>query len=202
MTEPNDFRDKSTKDRIFTTAAQLFGTYGFERVSIRQICEAVGVGKPTLYYYFRDKESLLEELIDYSTQLGENLLSEFIPPQADFLSRFYGIIKIHQAYVKRYPYFVRFFTVLNVLSLPERIRQKVIDIQKNRFSRAQEFFSEGKQLGIIPPELDINLLVISFTGTIHHMIFLEIYGSQEQGFTDQRVEQFYSLWKDRIFKRT
>ncbi len=192
---------QDTKSRIFLTAAELFSTHGYERVSIRQICEAVGVGKPTLYYYFKDKETLLEELIDFSRQLGEKLLREFVDNESDYLRRLHGILKVQQAFVRRYPNFVRFFIVLNIFSLPERIRQKVIGIQQERYNFMREFFLQGREQGIVPPELDVDLLTTSFLGTINLMIVLEIFHPERGVFSDSKLEHLYHLWKDHILKK-
>ncbi len=192
---------QDTKSRIFLTAAELFSTHGYERVSIRQICEAVGVGKPTLYYYFKDKETLLEELIDFSRQLGEKLLEEFVESQTQYLERFYGIIKTQQAFVKRYPNFVRFFIVLNIFSLPERIRQKVVAIQQERFNFVRTFFLQGQEQGMVPAELDVDLLTTSFLGTVNLMIVLEIFHPEWQVFSDKKMQDLFNLWKDRILNQ-
>jgi AcrR family transcriptional regulator len=192
----------STKDRIFMTAAQLFGTYGYERVSIRQICEEVGVGKPTLYYYFKDKETLLEELIDYAIELGQKLLQEFLNPEDNYPARLLGIIRTHQAYVKRYPYFIRFITMLNLSALPDRIRQKMIMIHRNRYNQTRDFFQEGIQLGHIPRDIDLNVLIASFLGTINQLVFMDIFAPVEYQFDDNKVHHLYQLWTQRIFNQS
>jgi AcrR family transcriptional regulator len=48
---------------IAGVAARLFATKGFDATSVREIVEAAGVTKPTLYYYFRSKEGLAEALL-------------------------------------------------------------------------------------------------------------------------------------------
>jgi AcrR family transcriptional regulator len=44
--------------QIARTAAKLFASRGYDATSIREIVEAAGVAKPTLYYYFGSKEGL------------------------------------------------------------------------------------------------------------------------------------------------
>jgi len=50
------------RDRILAVATELFSAKGFEGVSIRNIATEVGVKLPTLYYYFKDKRDLYEEV--------------------------------------------------------------------------------------------------------------------------------------------
>lgn len=47
------------RHRIFKVAAQLFIKQGFHETSMRQVAEAVGMGKSTLYDYFPSKEEIL-----------------------------------------------------------------------------------------------------------------------------------------------
>lgn len=49
----------NTKETILTTAIDLFSRSGYEAVGIQQICTASGITKPSLYYHFGNKETLL-----------------------------------------------------------------------------------------------------------------------------------------------
>lgn len=44
--------------RILTAAWKLFQDKGYRGVSMNAVCQACGITKPTLYYYFEDKETL------------------------------------------------------------------------------------------------------------------------------------------------
>ncbi len=48
---------------IARVAARLFAERGFDATSVREIVEAAGVAKPTLYYYFGSKEGLAQALL-------------------------------------------------------------------------------------------------------------------------------------------
>jgi AcrR family transcriptional regulator len=47
------------RHRIFNVAARLFLNQGYHETSMRQVAEAAGMGKSTLYDYFRNKEEIL-----------------------------------------------------------------------------------------------------------------------------------------------
>ena len=51
--------------RIIKAAAALLAKSVDGDVSTREICDAAGVTAPTLYHYFRDKESLLRAVVDF-----------------------------------------------------------------------------------------------------------------------------------------
>lgn len=50
-----------TKQKIIDIALQLFNEYGFEKVTIKQICTKLGLGRSAFYYHFRSKEQILVE---------------------------------------------------------------------------------------------------------------------------------------------
>src|SRR5665648_72271 len=57
--------DKSIKlQQITETAQKLFGLYGVEKTSMREIADDLNLSKASLYYYFPDKESLYKAVIE------------------------------------------------------------------------------------------------------------------------------------------
>jgi AcrR family transcriptional regulator len=56
--------EADTRNAIMRHAAALFAARGYDAVSVREIVEAAGVTKPSLYYYFDSKEGLARALID------------------------------------------------------------------------------------------------------------------------------------------
>ena len=52
-----------TRDRILDTALDLFIEQGYEKTSLREIAERVGVTKAALYYHFSSKEEILRTLV-------------------------------------------------------------------------------------------------------------------------------------------
>src|SRR5690348_12949413 len=56
---------RGVKIRIIEAAAALLAKSVDGEVSTREICDAAGVTAPTLYHYFRDKESLLRAVVDF-----------------------------------------------------------------------------------------------------------------------------------------
>lgn len=61
-------RDKAAereqkREAVIKTAALAFSENGYHRTSLDQIAERLGVTKPTLYYYARNKEDLLDLVI-------------------------------------------------------------------------------------------------------------------------------------------
>ena len=61
-------RRGDTRERIQRTALELFTKQGYERTSLREIAERVGVTKAALYYHFSSKEEILGSLVSDAAQ--------------------------------------------------------------------------------------------------------------------------------------
>jgi AcrR family transcriptional regulator len=51
-------------DRILNKAMDLFSSKGYGATSVREICEAAAVTKPTLYHFYGSKEGVYRALVD------------------------------------------------------------------------------------------------------------------------------------------
>jgi AcrR family transcriptional regulator len=98
---------KNTRITILNAAMELFAQHGYAGCSIREICKQAGVTKPVLYYHFRSKEHLYQELmLDIFNQTKKDLLR---------LSMSQGLLRerlvqyVHSQFIssKKDPYSVR-----------------------------------------------------------------------------------------------
>lgn len=65
---------KTSKEEIKLKAFKLMAKQGVQSVSMRQIAQSCGVSKPMLYYYFKDKDDLLFQMIkDRIDDVSKNL---------------------------------------------------------------------------------------------------------------------------------
>ena len=62
-----------TRDRILAVALDRFIEQGYDKTSLREIAEQVGVTKAALYYHFASKEEILRTLIKPIVDLQEQV---------------------------------------------------------------------------------------------------------------------------------
>jgi AcrR family transcriptional regulator len=63
---------RDTRSRLRELALQLFAEQGYEKTSLREIAERLGVTKAALYYYFKSKEDIVRSLVeDYVAELDD-----------------------------------------------------------------------------------------------------------------------------------
>lgn len=102
----------STKERILYAALDLFSKYGYEATSTEQIATAVGIKKPSLYDHYKNKQDILDSLIEkltneynkgsiFSNDVDSNKLSvkyitKLVQEQTKFLIHNENIVKIRR----------------------------------------------------------------------------------------------------------
>lgn len=75
------------KERIIKAAQEIFADKGFKSTTIREICKEADVSLALVNYHFRNKQSLYEQIITYSTEKAffanppEKYLSEDMTPE-------------------------------------------------------------------------------------------------------------------------
>ena len=63
MTKALDVQQATSAERILSTALDLFAVKGYDATAVREICEAAGITKPTLYHFFGSKDGVLQALV-------------------------------------------------------------------------------------------------------------------------------------------
>lgn len=66
MTRKLTRRGSRRREQILQAAARLFAEQGYHGTTVGDVCDAIGVGKGVLYWYFPSKEELFSELIQAS----------------------------------------------------------------------------------------------------------------------------------------
>jgi AcrR family transcriptional regulator len=51
-------------DRILNKALELFSSKGYDATSVREICEAADITKPTLYHFYGSKEGVYRAIVE------------------------------------------------------------------------------------------------------------------------------------------
>jgi len=98
-----------TRERIQSIALELFAEQGYEKTSLREIAERLGVTKAALYYHFRSKEDIVRSFTeDYRAEVeaviawaasqppASQTRAEILARYADIVTRRLGVIRFMQ----------------------------------------------------------------------------------------------------------
>jgi len=95
-----------TRERIQEIALELFAEQGYEKTSLREIAERLGVTKAALYYHFRSKEDIVRSFIeDYRAELEKVIAWGASQPRtpgtrAEILARYADIVSEQLAVIR------------------------------------------------------------------------------------------------------
>ena len=65
-----------TKQRILDVSLDLFSRSGFSAVSIRDICGQVQIKESSIYYYFKNKQAIFDELLCLFEEKARDMMSQ------------------------------------------------------------------------------------------------------------------------------
>ena len=68
----------ATKEKIIETSTELFSKKGFDSTRIEEIARAAGVNKALIYYYFKSKEDLLDQIVHSLMEKAASLAMDFV----------------------------------------------------------------------------------------------------------------------------
>lgn len=63
------------KRKIIISARDIFSQYGFNKTTMSDIAKKTGMGKSSLYYYFKSKEEIFEKVVVYEADILKNELA-------------------------------------------------------------------------------------------------------------------------------
>lgn len=163
MTAP---RDSKTREKILTHARRLFSERGFHKVTVEELCAGLGMSKRTFYRHFRDREALVEDLVEslfarFGPQVLENLQSN--QPVPIILERHFELVSQGLAanVSTRMMADVQNF-LPEVWERIERFRTQVVDMLTDLLRR-------GQREGTIRPDIDPDTAGKLIQGVITHL---------------------------------
>lgn len=102
-------KKRKTREAILNAAIELFGRHGFEGTSIAQLAKKAGVGKGTVYSYFRTKQDILNAFCEDELEYIHEQLTTKTNPDAPVLEQLVTIFIAEFEYVTRTPEFGRLY---------------------------------------------------------------------------------------------
>ncbi len=97
---------KSSSDprqRLLDAGLKLFANRGYAGTAVQEITEEAKVTKPTLYYYFGNKEGLYQALVNQALDERLRLMRQAAPPEKDTVEQLTDILLAVTDFARREP---------------------------------------------------------------------------------------------------
>ncbi len=184
--ESNDMRE-----RIILSAEKVFARKGYAAASIRELCEASGVNRALIYYYFVDKADLYRAVIAHGDELLLQIVREAQAYSGSALEKIRIFLsrsaRLHVERPSMMEMVIRSEQDQDhpdgLLPLPERLPQPPIILK--------QILTEGVAAGELRP-IDLDTLLHLLLGMVHSLVMMQI-KSQSTTVSDSSVEQVLSV---------
>jgi AcrR family transcriptional regulator len=140
------------EQQIQAAAEKLFLHYGFRKTSVDQIAREAGIGKGTIYNYFRNKE----ELFGSCSRHWRNLIDEYLHKHCDHSleqpARWIQKVELRLQFIRK---------LIGPSLVTESVMKELVeatfllsDHEEELLEETLLLVEEGQQTGSIRPELD------------------------------------------------
>jgi len=153
------------KKEILTAAGECFVKFGYEKTTLDDIAELVGINKASFYYYFKNKEEIFKELITQEADQCIEVLRKRVEPITNYKEKVLAWIKEGFKYNDKN-------SILHKLSLEsiKKISPHLSELRDYAMRRGTEYLSEVftdyKNKNVIDTE-DTEKLAQSIQNTIY-----------------------------------
>ncbi len=147
-----------TKDKILQTSLLLFNEEGEPNVTTVDIANEMEISPGNLYYHFRGKEIIIEELYDqYDREMTEILTGPIEKKLGVEDSWFYLYVVFEQIYEYRFLY----FNLTDIMHRYEKIQRRVKRLLKLKSNTTRTLCNELKRHSILIELKDSEIEVLA-----------------------------------------
>jgi TetR/AcrR family fatty acid metabolism transcriptional regulator len=148
------------KEKIIEASTRLFLANGYRGTSVKEITEAAGIGRGTLYWYFKSKEEILITIFQrFDTELLDKLKKTVAGCKGDFSAKYRLFHKYSTEFARdNRELALAFNTLLNEIVGTNTEAEKVARKVYKKFSHlVKRMLEEGKKDGSVKREVDSTL---------------------------------------------
>jgi AcrR family transcriptional regulator len=174
---------EAQRARIVDAALALFGTRGFEAVTMAEVAEQAGVARATVFNHFGSKRALVEAIIEGVLAYWDSMLERALADEATatptlvralFDHMGMGIEQFHGFYRGVFREIVKIQVGLEEGGAAARVRERAL-------ARLERLLARGQERGELARSIDAADLACAFdslaNGTITHWLYDDTSGS-------------------------
>lgn len=172
--------EKTKNELILEAAFEVFSNKGFHGARMEEIAEKAGVGKGTIYEYFKNKVHLFHEMLIMQIENYFGELEKGLDLQATAEEKMHNLIKRHVTFSQGLQSIVNKFMIESSSGMDADvdIKQRMMDTYNKKFQNIKSIIATGVKNGEFREDLDIDTLTVFFfgglTGITNTMLMLNL----------------------------
>ncbi|MEV4428013.1 TetR/AcrR family transcriptional regulator [Streptomyces sp. NPDC053792] len=162
-------RRQATRTKLYEAAVTLIAEQGFSATTVDEIAERAGVAKGTVYYNFKSKTELFEELLRH----GVSLLAASLRSAAEETAERGGsrvdaldaMIRAGLVFIDRYPAFTQLY-VAELWRTGRAWNSTLLVVRQEAVAVVEDVLREGVTGGELSDEIDVQLTASALVGMV------------------------------------
>ncbi|MER5734103.1 MULTISPECIES: TetR/AcrR family transcriptional regulator [unclassified Streptomyces] len=162
-------RRRATRAKLYEAAVTLIAEQGFSATTVDEIAERAGVAKGTVYYNFKSKTELFEELLRH----GVSLLTASLRTAAEETAARGGsrvaaldaMIRAGLVFIDRYPAFTQLY-VAELWRTNRAWNSTLLVVRQEAVAVVEGVLREGVEAGELSGEIDVQLTAAALVGMV------------------------------------
>jgi AcrR family transcriptional regulator len=193
-----DLQTSDVKETVIRVSMKLFLAYGFRGTSVKEITEAAGIGRGTLYWYFKSKDEILDTILKrFEAVFLEGLIAAVNGCEGDFIAKYRAFHKYSTEFARDHRDLALVFNALlnEIVGSGRPAEGELKTIYEKYRLFIEGMVEDGKKDGIVAPDLN--------TGLYAHVIIAAHAGMLVQWFVNGEsldVGAFVRTFRDLILK--
>ena len=154
--------------KILNSAGAVFAELGFHKATISQIASKAGVADGTLYLYFKNKDDILYQFINFKTQVVFQKMNEAVEMGNNAEEKLRNLIRCHlQEFQNDKNMAIIFQSEVRYL---RDIESQIKDISKMYLDLLSDIIEQGQIEGSIRQDLFVGLVKRFILGAVEGVI--------------------------------
>lgn len=169
MATDHGSKSDRTRERILHAAAQAFRGSGYALTSLRQIADNAGMQAGSLYYHFKNKDELVEAVLDegvLGAQRAAMAAIAELDAAANPLGKIGAAFRGHLAYTLEEADFA-VATLRMLHQVPDAVRIRHLRKQRAYGRFYAKLFEDAKRQGLIRDEFNLSALRMLLLGALN-----------------------------------
>jgi AcrR family transcriptional regulator len=191
-------KTSDVKETIIRESIKLFLAKGFRGTSVKEITEAAGIGRGTLYWYFKSKDEILVSIFEkWEKAFVDGLRKAVNDREGNFTAKYKAFHKFSTEFARdERELAIVFNTLLNEIVGTNSPAETAVKASHERYRRLLEaMLEEGKKEGSVKEDLD-SLLYAHVIAASHTGMLVEWFVNGK----DLNVGPFVRAFRDMILK--
>jgi len=163
------------RQRLLDAGLKLFANRGYAGTAVQDITEEARVTKPTLYYYFENKEGLFQALVDQAMDERLRLMRQAAPAKNATVDQLTGIIGTLTDFARRQPDLLRLcFSIAFAAEGEFPSGFKKYSKMRESYLFVRDIIQLGLDRGVLNQEFNVDELTQSYFQLVQHSIVMTI----------------------------